>query len=287
MSMKISVLASGSKGNCVYIENEGCALLVDAGRSAREILGTKTKPGRLAESGGIKEKVEGILVTHEHGDHIRGLAAVGNNLKKPVYGTVGTMDAFLRQRTGPVRFPVQSIRCGTTYEIGDFQVEPFAVSHDATEPCGYMISEGSTRLCYCTDTGIVTESMKEVLSRADGVILESNHCPEMLRTGPYPEFLKRRIAGSRGHLSNQDAAAVLRDLGDSIHLAILAHLSEENNEPGLALSTAQEGLSLHAESVELFVASTVDKQTKSPIRKEQGRKREVCTDECWRYRFSL
>jgi len=285
--MKISVLASGSKGNCVYIESEGCALLVEAGRSAKEILGTKTKPGRLDESGGIKEKIEGILVTHEHGDHIRGLAAVGNTLKKPVYGTVGTMDAFLRQRTGPVRFPIQAVRCGTTYEVGDFQVEPFTVSHDATEPCGYMISEGSTRLCYCTDTGIVTESMKEVLSRADGVILESNHCPEMLRTGPYPEFLKRRIAGNRGHLSNQDAAAVLRDLGDSIHLAILAHLSEENNEPGLALSTAQEGLSLHAESVELFVASTVDKQTKAPIRKEQGCRREVCTDECWRYRFSL
>nr|WP_319540360.1 MBL fold metallo-hydrolase [uncultured Methanospirillum sp.] len=285
--MEISVLASGSKGNCVYIEGEGCALLVDAGRSGRELLGTKTKQGRLGESGGDAEKIEGILVTHEHGDHIKGLAAVGNKLKKPAYGTVGTMDAFLRQRTGPVRFPVQTVKPGSQYEIGGFQVEPFVVSHDATEPCGYLISEGSTRLCYCTDTGIVTESMMSVISRADGVILESNHCPEMLRKGPYPEFLKRRISGNRGHLSNQDAASVLRELGDSIHLAILAHLSEENNEPGLALSTAQEGLSLHAESVELFAASTVDLKEKAPVRKVQGSGREVCTDECWRYRFSL
>ncbi|HWQ64037.1 MAG TPA: MBL fold metallo-hydrolase [Methanospirillum sp.] len=285
--MKISVLASGSKGNCVYLEGEGSALLVDAGRSARELLGTKTKPGRLAESGGRADMIDGILVTHEHGDHIKGLAAVGNNLKKTAYGTVGTMDAFIRQRTGPVRFPVQTVKCGTQYEIGGFLVEPFAVSHDATEPCGYLISEGSTRLCYCTDTGIVTESMMSVISRADGVILESNHCPEMLRAGPYPEFLKRRIAGNRGHLSNPDAAAVLREIGDSIHLAILAHLSEENNEPGLALSSAQEGLSFHAESVELFAASTVELEGKAPVRKVQGTTRETCSDECWRYQFSL
>ena len=109
----------------------------------------------------------------------------------------------------------------------------------------------------------------------------------MLRSGPYPEFLKRRISGNRGHLSNHDAAAVLRELGDSIHLAILAHLSEENNEPSLALSTAQEGLSLHAESVEIFAASTIDLNEKAPVRKMKGSCREICTDECWRYRFNL
>jgi phosphoribosyl 1,2-cyclic phosphodiesterase len=285
--MEITVLASGSKGNCVYIEGEDGALLVGVGRSGRELLGTKAKPGLLAESGRSAENIDGILVTHEHVDHIRGLAAVGKSLNKPVYGTVGTIDAFLRQRTSPVLFPVHTVKCGSKYKVGSFRVEPFAISHDSTEPCGYLISEGSTRICYCTDTGLVTGNMMSVISQADGVILESNHCPDMLRTGRYPEFLKRRIAGSRGHLSNPDAAAVLHELGDSIHLAILAHLSEENNEPGLALSTAMEGLSLHAESVELFAASTVDLKEKASVRKMQGSARETCTDECWRYRFSL
>lgn len=285
--MKISVLASGSKGNCVYIEGDSGALLIDAGRSAKELLGTRDRGGRLQEAGGKKELIEGILVTHEHGDHISGLGAVGNNLKKPAFGTVGTMDAFLRHRTGATRFPVHTIRCGTPFEVGEFTIEAFAVSHDATEPCGYLISEGSTRLCYCTDTGVVTERMQEILARSDGLVLESNHCPEMLANGPYPVFLKRRIAGHKGHLSNHDAAKVLRELGDSIHLAILAHISEENNEPDLALITAQEGLSLHAESVELFAASSVDLAGKPPIRKVPGSGRECCTDECWRYQFAL
>ena len=285
--MKISVLASGSKGNCVYIEGDSGALLIDAGRSAKELLGTRDRDGRLQEAGGNKDLIEGILVTHEHGDHIRGLAAVGNNLKKPAFGTVGTMDAFLRQRTGSTRFPVNTIRSGTPFEVGGFSVEAFAVSHDATEPCGYLICEGSTRLCYCTDTGIVTEGMKEVLKQADGLILESNHCPDMLRNGPYPVFLKRRIAGHKGHLSNKDAALVLRELGESLHLAILAHISEENNEPHLALATAQEGLSLHAESVELFAASSIDLAEKPPVRKIPGSSRESCLEECWRYQFAL
>lgn len=168
--MKISVLASGSKGNCVYVEGESSAVLIDAGRSARELLGTRDKPGRLKEAGGKKDLIEGIFVTHEHVDHIRGLAPVGNLLQKPVYGTVGTIDAFLRQRTAINKFQVHTVRSGSTYEVGDFQIEPFAISHDATEPCGFLISEGSTRLCYCTDTGMVTEGMNAVLSRADGVV---------------------------------------------------------------------------------------------------------------------
>jgi hypothetical protein len=109
----------------------------------------------------------------------------------------------------------------------------------------------------------------------------------MLRTGPYPDYLKRRIAGHRGHLSNHDAADVLRELGDSLHIAILAHLSEVNNEPSLALVTAQESLSLHAESVEIFAASCVDLPGKDPVRKSRGKKREVCDSRCWRYQFNL
>ncbi|MFH0968318.1 MAG: MBL fold metallo-hydrolase [Methanobacteriota archaeon] len=285
--MRISVLASGSKGNCVYIEGDSGALLIDAGRSARDIFGTRDRGGRVREAGGDPELIDGILVTHEHTDHIRGLGPIGNKLKKSAFGTVGTMDAFLRKQSGPPRFPIKTVRCGFPFDVGGFQVEAFPISHDATEPCGYLISEGSTRLCYCTDTGIVTSGMQEMLNQADGLIIESNHCTEMLRAGPYPEYLKRRIASHRGHLSNTDASAVLRELGDSLHLAILAHLSEENNEPDLALITAQEGLSLHAESVELFAASSIGLNEKPPVRKSRGIRRQTCTDECWQYQFVL
>jgi phosphoribosyl 1,2-cyclic phosphodiesterase len=285
--MKISVLASGSKGNCVYIEGSSGAILVDAGRSGREILGSKQKPGRLEEAGGRKELVEGLLITHEHIDHIRGLSALSKNLKVPVYGTSGTLDSCVHQNTSSFSPDMHTVRTGNSYQIGDFLVEPFLVSHDACEPCGYLISEGSTTLCYCTDTGVVTDSMLEVMSRADGMVLESNHSPEMLRNGPYPLFLKRRIASAKGHLSNEDAAAVLRGLSGSLHLAILAHLSEENNEPDLAATVAQDGLSLYAENVEIFAASSVDRATKPAIWKQSGSPRERCTDDCWKYQFNL
>ena len=285
--MKISVLASGSKGNCVYIEGSSGALLVDAGRSGREILGSKQKPGRLQEAGGKKELIEGILVTHEHIDHIRGLPAMSKTLKVPVLGTCGTLDAFVRQSSSSQSVNVKIVRPGDTYQLGNFVVEPFLVSHDAREPCGYLISEGSTRLCYCTDTGVVTDSMMQVMKRADGMILESNHCPDMLKNGPYPVYLKRRISSSKGHLSNPDAASVLRTLSDSLHLAILAHLSEENNEPDLAASVAQEGLSLYSENVEIFAASSIDPIHKPAIRKRIGSSRERCPEDCWKYQFDL
>ncbi|MDD1725213.1 MAG: MBL fold metallo-hydrolase [Methanospirillum sp.] len=285
--MKISVLASGSKGNCVYIEGNSGALVIDAGRSAREILGTKDRDGRLAEGGGNREMIEAILVTHEHSDHVKGLAPLGNALKVPVYGTSGTLDAAIRSIHSKIRFPVHSVLCGDKISIGDFTVTPFPVSHDATDPCGYLIEEDSVRVCYCTDTGIVTESMRDRLREADGVILESNHCPKMLRDGPYPEFLKRRIASPRGHLSNKDTGTVLKDLAGSLHCAVLAHLSEENNEPDLALRNAHEALGIHADEVEIFVASSVDLVKKPPCRKERQKCRATCLNECWKIPISL
>jgi phosphoribosyl 1,2-cyclic phosphodiesterase len=285
--MEISVLASGSKANCVYIEGDSGALLIDCGRSGRELLGSKTTQGRVRESGGQPDLIEGILVTHEHMDHVSGLGPVGNKLMKPVFGTVGTLNAFLKQRKSPTKFPVKTISYRSPFEVGEFIVEAFATSHDATEPAGFLISQGSTRVCYCTDTGVITERMMEMLACADGLILESNHCPDMLKNGPYPEFLKRRIASARGHLSNHDASEILRRLGEKIQMAILAHLSEENNEPDLAMATAQEALSFHSDSVEIFAASSVDRTDKVPIRKCQGKRREKCSDACWKYRFSL
>ena len=285
--MRISVLASGSKGNCVYIEGSSGALMIDAGRSAREILGTKDRNGRLQEAGGRRELIEGILVTHEHGDHVRGLGPLGNALKVPVFGTSGTLDATLRMIQTKTRFTHQSVHSGVVFTIGDFEVTPFSISHDATDPCGFLIKEDGISLCYCTDTGMVTSGMLDMIKRSDGVILESNHCPQMLSTGPYPVFLKRRIASSRGHLSNEDAGSVLSEISRSIHCAILAHLSEENNEPGLALRKAHEALGLAADDIDLFAASSIDTRLKPAHRKPKNQCREECSEECWKIPITL
>jgi phosphoribosyl 1,2-cyclic phosphodiesterase len=287
MYMKISVLASGSKGNCVYIEGSSGAVIIDAGRSAREILGTKVRRGRLQEAGGKRELIQGILITHEHGDHVKGLGPLGNALKVPAYGTSGTLDATNRMIQSKKNFPFQSIHPGDPVSIGDFLVTSFSVSHDATDPVGYLIEEDGVRLCYCTDTGMVTSGMLEMLKKSDGVILESNHCPQMLKDGPYPAFLKRRIASSRGHLSNEDAGTVLAEISRSIHCAILAHLSEENNEPGLAIRKAHEALGLAADDVDLFAASSIDTSTRPAHRKPKGDCRFQCTDDCWKISISL
>ncbi|HOJ96610.1 MAG TPA: MBL fold metallo-hydrolase [Methanospirillum sp.] len=285
--MRISVLASGSKGNCVYIEGSRGAVIIDAGRSAREILGTKDRKGRLSEAGGSRDLIEGVLITHEHGDHVKGLGPLGNALKVPVYGTSGTLDAASRLIHSKKNFSFQSIQPYVSFRIGDFTITPFPVSHDATDPCGYLIEESGVRLCYCTDTGIVTSGMLEMIKKSDGVILESNHCPQMLKDGPYPTFLKRRIASPRGHLSNEDAGSVLSTISRSIHCAILAHLSEENNEPGLAIRKAHEALGLAADDVDLFAASSIDTKNRPAHRKPKRQCREQCQDDCWKISITL
>jgi len=285
--MKISVLASGSKGNCIYIEGSSGALIIDAGRSAREILGTKDWNGRLGEAGGRRDLIEGILVTHEHGDHVRGLGPLGNALKVPVYGTSETLRAADRIIQSKKKFSTHSIHHAQPFSLGNFQIRCYPVSHDAADPCGYLIEEDGIRLCYCTDTGIVTSHMLEIIQKSDGVILESNHCPDMLKNGPYPDFLKRRIASSRGHLSNLDAGRVLEESSRTLHCAILAHLSEENNNPKLAMQKAHEALGLAADDIDLFVASSVDTKTRPAYRKPKNQCRQQCHDDCWKITITL
>ena len=139
--------------------------------------------------------------------------------------------------------------------IGDLVIEPFATSHDAKEPCGFIIREGDLRFGYCTDTGVITPHIHDLLRNCDGIVLESNHCPDMLKNGPYPESLKRRIRSKKGHLSNPDAAACLRDFGRDVPLVILAHLSETNNTAEKAMGTAREGLGLFYDVERVTVAT--------------------------------
>ncbi len=245
--MQLTVLASGSKGNCTYLRGERGALLIDAGLSARETL------RRLSEAGGDPALIEAILVTHEHIDHIRGVDVLARRLGVPVYATGGTLDAFntkCRETTAEIR----RCRCGETFSVGDFAIEPFAASHDAREPCGFSVTEGDLRIGCCTDTGTVTTSMFDTLASCDAVLLESNHCPDMLENGPYPAYLKSRIRSKRGHLSNPDAARCLQRLADRIHMAMLAHVSEINNTPEKVLLSALEGLGFYSDQVGIAVA---------------------------------
>jgi len=248
--MRCTVLASGSKGNSAIIEGASGTLLIDAGLSARELF------RRMAVAGLDPLSIDAILVTHEHGDHIRGLDVVARKLDVPVYATEGTLRDFLGFRKVSKK-PVSHTTCRyhERFSVGDIWIEPFATSHDAAEPCGYIISEGDCRIGYCTDTGIMTPAMLALLRPCDGIVLESNHCPEMLANGPYPESLKRRIRSKHGHLSNQAAAECLHNFGRDVPQVILAHLSEINNTPERARGTARDGLGLFFAEEHVIVAT--------------------------------
>ena len=245
--MRIRVLASGSKGNCTCIDDGTGAILVDCGLSVKEAL------ARLQAAGGDLTMVRAILVTHEHSDHIHGVAPMARRLGVPVYGTGGTLLDLAGAENG--RKPIRLVRTdpGTRHDVDGFTVEAFATSHDAREPCGFSVTADGIRFTCCTDTGVLSDPIIRRLRVSDAILLESNHCPDMLRTGPYPEMLKRRIRSPRGHLSNRAAAACLRAMGCDAGRVILGHLSEINNTPEKAVASAKEGLGLYCGSVRVTV----------------------------------
>jgi phosphoribosyl 1,2-cyclic phosphodiesterase len=245
--MRVTTLASGSKGNCIYIEGKNGAVLIDAGLSGREIL------ARLEKAGGKTDLIRALLITHEHGDHIRGASSLARKLQVPVIGTCGTLSEILR--TSSLRKPLETISCryGEEISIHDFCILPLATSHDAMEPCGFSIQEGDLRLGCCTDTGYISTDLVEHFRGCDMVILESNHCPEMLKNGPYPAMLKKRIGSKRGHLSNAAARECLRAMVRDVPCIQLAHLSEINNTPAKALASAQEAFGLFVDTVDLSI----------------------------------
>ncbi|OPY35549.1 MAG: ribonuclease Z [Methanoregula sp. PtaU1.Bin051] len=234
----------------MLVEGQGGSILIDAGLSAREIL------RRVTGTGGAPETIQAILVTHEHGDHITGVDVLSRRLNIPVFATGGTLKEFITYRRSSER-PVTAVTCRyhEKFSLGDFVIEPFATSHDAAEPCGFTVRENDVMLGICTDTGIITDRIVQTLSQCDGIVLESNHCPMMLKEGPYPESLKRRIRSARGHLSNDAAADCLRRLGQDVHNIVLAHLSEVNNTPDKAVASARSGLGLLYNGMTVIVAS--------------------------------
>ena len=234
-SMKVAVFASGSSGNAIWVSSASTALLIDAGVSGRRI-------SLAAEGLGLDATdLSAVLVTHEHSDHVSGLGPVTRRFDIPACATAGT-HAAIDRRLG--KCPGRTIvEAGTDFEIGDLLVSPFAISHDCAEPVGYSVSDGRTTVVVATDLGVVSHPVRHRIGQADCVVLEFNHDEHMLRDGDYPWFLKQRIMGNEGHLSNESAARELVSLGDGpMSVLVLAHLSRENNTPELALATARDAL---------------------------------------------
>jgi len=229
--MEFSVLGSGSRGNSVYIESKKTSILIDCGFSGKEIT------ARLKAIGKDINKLDAIFVTHEHNDHISGVGVLSRRCRLPVFSNTKTLEAG-KSKLGKL-FKSCDISPGDKVEFQDLEIRPFSISHDTEDPVGYVIGNGTVRLGCCTDTGKVSHLMKQRLKGLNGLILEFNHDLEMLAKGPYPLALQQRVRSSQGHLANDAAAALLRELWhEGVTHVVLAHLSEVNNLPQLALQEA-------------------------------------------------
>ncbi|AGK56165.1 MBL fold metallo-hydrolase [Bacillus sp. 1NLA3E] len=229
MSLHFSVLASGSTGNAIYVETEEHSFLVDAGFSGKQM------EGLFAQIDRKMENLSGILVTHEHSDHIKGVGVLARKYKLPIFTNEKTWQAMDRLVGEiPVEqkciFGMESVK-----SYGSLDIESFGVSHDAAEPMFYVFHHEGKKLVVITDTGYVSDRVKGIISNADTYVFESNHDVQMLRMGHYPWNTKRRILSDVGHVSNEDAALAMSEVaGDRTKSIYLAHLSLDNNMKDLA-----------------------------------------------------
>lgn len=233
--MRFSVLASGSKGNACYIETDSTSILIDAGLSCREI------NRRLGLIGVIITSIDGVIITHEHSDHTRGLGPISRKFDSTIYANSPTINRCHNHLKNTRVY--DSVNTGDTFIINDITIETFTKSHDAADPVGLIISSNGSRLGILTDVGESTPALEERLQGCTSLMLEFNHDVEMLENGPYPYHLKKRIRGSYGHLSNAQAGDLLKRLSHTrLNNVVLAHLSEVNNTPEKALAQAKASL---------------------------------------------
>ena len=227
--MRFASLGSGSRGNATLVEAGSTCVMIDCGFSVKET------EKRLARLGKQAEQITAILVTHEHSDHIQGVARFARRYSVPVWLTPGTWRSGKLEDIEPAGF----IDSHTRFTIGALTVQPFPVPHDALEPCQFVFSDGEFRIAVLTDTGSVTPHILEMLDGVDGLLLECNHDYDTLLNGPYPESLKRRVAGDYGHMSNKQACELLQRIDRSrLQTLVAMHLSDKNND----LDTVYEAL---------------------------------------------
>jgi len=259
ISLRVTILASGSSGNCTLLETDRTRLLVDAG------LGKKETLRRLAAVGREAGHLDGIVISHEHSDHIGSLAQVLGQWRTTVYITEATHTEVMRilPETSHKRLDrVEHIRAGQRFIVGDIEGSPFSIPHDAVDPLGFTFRTNGTKVAVVTDLGYLPELVKVHLRGSDCLMLESNHDLEMLKVGPYPWHIKQRVMSRTGHLSNHSVSEFLADaegFDARARYVVLAHLSETNNNPHTARIFAEEALARRASpaafSGELIVAS--------------------------------
>lgn len=232
--MKLCSIASGSSGNCIFAGSDESSILIDAGISGKRVeLG-------LNGIGYTGKDLDGVLITHEHSDHIKGLGVLARKLQVPIYATKGTITA-INSCSSLGKFPegiFREIEADHSFEIGDLKVKPFQISHDAAQPVGYRVEHGEQSVAVATDLGKYDDYIVQNLKGLDALLLEANHDVNMLQVGGYPYYLKQRILSDRGHLSNSIAGQLLCELlHDNMHAVMLGHLSHENNYAALAYET--------------------------------------------------
>lgn len=241
--MRYASLGSGSRGNGTLIEQGDTCLLVDCGFSAREA------EKRLARLGKAADELTAVLVTHEHGDHINGVGPLARKYGLPVWATSGTL--YTDRRSAKEQTPdrigdgvsINIICSHTAFSVGNIEVQPFPVPHDAREPCQFVFGNGDKRIGLLTDVGSYTPHIEEQLSACDALILECNHDMRMLENGEYPPSLKQRVGGDLGHLNNDQAADILSRLDTSkLKSIVAAHLSEKHNTPSIAQQALADAL---------------------------------------------
>ena len=230
-TLRVCCLASGSKGNCTYVESDNCKILIDIGISTKEV------ERRLQSIGVNASEIDAILLTHEHSDHIGGLKTFINKYQRPIYAHISGMKAITQKQDVPPKLQISFL--DNSFTVKDMTVTPFRLSHDSVCCVGYSITAQGKKMSIMTDTGMVPNEAIDVMSGSDIIIIESNHNKKMLLDNPnYSMFLKKRILSVRGHLSNEECALTILRILQKAYTAqfVLAHLSENNNNPVLAFN---------------------------------------------------
>ena len=266
MGVSVSMLASGSRGNCAVVSSACTKILVDAGISCRETF------KRLKTLGEDPHSLAAIVITHEHSDHVYGLATLAKKLRIPVFMTGATHQAWaraMRNENGerPKLEKFEPFEAGHRFQVGDIEVRPFTIPHDAADPVGFSFSAEGAKVGFVTDLGCLQANVKDNLKRCDVLVIESNHDLETLRVGPYPWSVKQRVMSRVGHLSNLALADFLtNDYDNSATFVVLAHLSEHNNHPEIARREAEKALATRGGLFHSRVLLASQTEAMEPIR---------------------
>jgi len=260
------MLASGSRGNCALVASARTRILVDAGISCRETF------KRMKLAGEDPQALSAILITHEHSDHVYGLATLAKKLSIPIFMTAPTHAAWARAMRNvngerPRLERLERFESGHRFQIGDIEVKPFTIPHDAADPVGFTFRIEGSKVSLVTDLGYLSANVLDHLRKSDVLIMESNHDVEMLRGGSYPWSVKQRVASNVGHLSNEKLAHFFAgDYDNSAAFVVLAHLSEQNNHPEIARREAERALGLRGGLFQNRVQVARQSEVLPPIR---------------------